>query len=311
MSGRKEQPLVSVIVPSYNMGRFLPATLDSILAQDYRPLEVVVVDGASTDGTVAILERYAAVHPELRWVSERDGGPAQAVNKGLAMIEGAIAGIQSADDIYYPGAIRAGIEAFADHPEASIVYGDAEVIDVEGRPLSVPHLAPYTLSRYLCGSTFSPQSSTFFRPELARSVGGCRPEYFTFDTDLWIRMLFRAPAYKIDRVLSAYRRHEAQRDAQTAEILSSFRRMMRESPEIQASSWRVRRAARAGGRMLTQTYNPRSGWYQTAQIWLAVLTYPPSIRGLVRRRLLLPPSYLRTGSRRVAGLTSRFRTSRR
>jgi hypothetical protein len=120
-------------------------------------------------------------------------------------------------------------------------------------------------------------------------------------------MLFRAPAYKLDRVLSAYRHHEGQRDKQTAEILSSFRRMMRESPEIQASSWRVRRAARAGGRMLTQTYNPRSGWYQTSQIWLALLTYPPSIRGLVRPRLLLPPSYLRTGWRRVAGLTRRLR----
>lgn len=311
MSGDRLHPLVSIIVPSYNMGRFLPATLDSILAQDHRPLEVVVVDGGSADGTVAILERYAAVHPELRWVSEPDDGPTDAVNKGLAMIQGEIAGIQSADDVYYPGALRGAVEAFSAHPDAGIVYGDADVIDADGRLLSSPRLAPYTLCRYLCGSTFSPQSSTFFRPELARAVGGCRSEYFTFDTDLWIRMLFRAPAHKIDRVLSAYRRHEAQRDKHTTEILSSFRRMMRESPEIQASPWRVRRAARAGGRMLTQTYNPRSGWYQTGQIWLALVTYPPSIRGLARPRLLLPPSYLRIGWRRAAGLGRRLRRASR
>ena len=83
-------PLVSIIVPSYNQGRFIRRTLDSILSQDYRPLEVFVVDGASTDETVSILREYSC-HPELQWVSERDSGVVEAVNKGFAKARGEFA----------------------------------------------------------------------------------------------------------------------------------------------------------------------------------------------------------------------------
>src|SRR5438046_444877 len=96
--------LLSVVVPSFNHNRFIGRTLDSILNQSYRPLEIIVCDGASTDGTVETLRRYAALHPEISWLSEPDSGPADAVNKGLARIKGEIAAIQNSDDIYYPGA---------------------------------------------------------------------------------------------------------------------------------------------------------------------------------------------------------------
>ena len=297
------RPFVSIIVPSYNQGRFLPATLASIFAQDYRPLEVVVVDGASTDDTVRVLQEAAADHPELRWVSEPDDGPEDALNKGLSMIRGDIAAIQSSDDIYYPGAIRAAVEAFAQHPEAGIVYGDAEAIDAEGSHVSGPtRYLPFKLQRYLCGSTFIPQSSAFFRPQLARQVGGVRRRYFVFDVDLWLRIMFLGPPVKLDRVMSAYRHHEEQRDKQVSEILTSYRRMLAESPEIRRSSWRVRLAAWSGGRMLTQHYNPTGNpRYAAGQMWLALLAYPPSIRALVKPRLLIPP---RPG---VRGLVRRLR----
>src|ERR1051325_691202 len=93
------KPLLSIIVPSYNQGRFIRRTLDSILSQGYRPIEVIVVDGASKDETVEVLESIDAA--ELRWISEKDRGPADAVNKGLAMAQGELIGIQSADDVYY------------------------------------------------------------------------------------------------------------------------------------------------------------------------------------------------------------------
>jgi glycosyltransferase involved in cell wall biosynthesis len=286
----RDRPLVSIIVPSYNQGRFLPATLKSIFEQDYRPLEVVVVDGASTDGTVAILEEAAKTNPELRWISEPDDGPEDAFNKGLAMIEGEIAAIQSSDDLYYPGAVSAAVEGFARHPHAGIVYGDAESVDAAGNHLSGPtRYLTWTLKRYLCGSTFIPQSSAFFRPALAREVGGFRKRYFVFDIDMWLRIAFVAPPVKLPLVLSAYRHHEEQRDNQVAEILSSHRRMLAESPEIRRSSWRVRVAAWAGGRMMAQHYNPTGNpRYATAQMWLAILAYPPSIRAVVKPRALIP-----------------------
>jgi glycosyltransferase involved in cell wall biosynthesis len=296
--------LVSVIVPSYNQGKFLQETLDSIFSQDYRPLDVIVVDGASKDDTVSILERAAAEHPELRWVSEPDDGPEHAINKGLAMVNGEIAAIQSSDDIYLPGAIRAAVDGFARHPEAGIIYGDARSIDAEGNHVSGPtRYLPWTLKRYLCGSTFIPQSSSFFRPELARGIGGVRKRYFIFDVDLWLRMMFVSEPVKIRGVLSAYRHHDEQRDTNVAEILGSHRRMIAESPEIARSSRTVRLAAWAGGRMLTQHYNPTDNpRYATGQMWLAILAYPPSARAVVTPSKLIPNRPTVRGLKRRLGV---------
>jgi hypothetical protein len=240
-------------------------------------------------------------------VSEPDDGPEDAINKGLTTITGEIAGIQSADDVYYPGAFDAAVAGFAANPHAAIVYGDTELIDADGHHLWGPsRYLPFTLCRYLCGSTFIPQSSAFFRPDIARAVGGCRSLYFVFDIDLWLRMIPRAPAVKVNGVLSAFRQHGAQRDKETAQILSSWRRMLGESPEIRRASWRVRRAARAGGRMIVQIYNPSgSARYQTGQIWLAILTYPPSIRALQRPTMLVPPSPTAQGIIRRIGRVGR------
>ena len=282
-------PLVSIIVPSFNQGRFLPATLDSILAQRHRPLEVVVVDGASTDDTLDVLRRYAAEHEEVRWVSEPDDGPADAVNKGLALARGEIAGIQSSDDLYLPGAVDAAVAAFVAEPELGIVYGDASVVDEHGTPTFTTSYLPFSLPRLLCGSTVILQSSTFFRPELARSLGGWRPRYFVMDTDLWIRMAFHAPARKLPVVLSALRRHGEQRDTQTAAIWEGYRSMMRESDDIRRSSLRLRLAAAAGWRMITQHYNPRPRHrFQAAQMWTALAIYPPAIRAVAYPERLLP-----------------------
>src|ERR1051326_4695486 len=115
------RPLFSVIVPSYNQGRYLRQTLASILDQGYRPLEVIVVDGASKDETVDVLKSFAHV-PELRWISEKDRGPADAVNKGFAMATGEFMAIQSADDVYYPGALETAAEYFAANPDCGLVY---------------------------------------------------------------------------------------------------------------------------------------------------------------------------------------------
>jgi len=282
-------PLVSIIVPSYNQGQFLRATLDSILSQDYRPLQVLVMDGASKDDSVAILRDYAARHPELSWISEPDGGPADAVNKGLARAEGAIAGIQSSDDVYLPGAISAAVAALQAHPEAGIVYGDAYLIDEHDRQISQPtHWPAWTMERFLSMETFVLQSSAFFRTPLARELGGWDRRYFACDVELWLRMMFRAPALKVDAVWSAFRRHEAQRDKQTRKIFESWWRVIDESADLKTAPPRLRRAAGAGRRLIVQHYNPGSPWFRAGQLWLAILSYPPALRGLQHPAMLLP-----------------------
>src|SRR6185436_19107774 len=111
--------LISVVIPSYNQGRYIRETIDSTLAQDYRPIEVLVMDGASKDETVDVLQSYDA--PELQWISEPDRGVVDAVNKGLARARGEIIAIQSSDDVYVPGAFSAVAQAM---PGFELVFGD-------------------------------------------------------------------------------------------------------------------------------------------------------------------------------------------
>jgi glycosyltransferase involved in cell wall biosynthesis len=155
-----EWPLVSIIIPSYNQGRYIRETIDSVLSQDYRPIEVLVFDGASKDDTVAVLQSYDA--PELQWWSEPDRGVVDAVNKGLARARGELVAIQSSDDVYVPGALSAAVSAFLETPGLGLVYGDVEYIDAESRSRGRTQLPPFSLHDYVGKLTYIPQPAAFF-----------------------------------------------------------------------------------------------------------------------------------------------------
>lgn len=215
-------PLASIIVPSFNQGRFIRETIESCLAQDYRPIEVVVIDGASTDGTIDILHSYDSA-PEVRWVSERDSGVVEAVNKGFAMARGEFAGIQSSDDYYLPKAVRRGVHALRRDPGLGFVFGDIVKVDADGRELSRYALRPFSIANVLSVQTWIPQPSCFFRLALARQLGGWREEVpYAADTDLWFRMMLHAGARKVDRFLAKRRMHPDQRDVHGDRIIRDY-----------------------------------------------------------------------------------------
>lgn len=272
-------PLVSIIVPSFNQGRFIRRTLDSILSQNYRPIEVLVIDGASTDETVSVLKEYSSA-PELHWVSEPDKGVVEAVNKGFARARGEIGAIQSSDDFYLPGAISVAVDALQSDPTLAFVYGDIAKVDTQGRELSRTQLAAYSLEGLLTMETWIPQPSTFFRMDLAKSLDGWREEVpYAADTDLWLRMALRAPARKIDRLMAERSMHEAQRDKQGARIVRDYARAIDTLPGLSCAPARVRRAARAGKQLMANRYDGQSGeWTRVARLWKAVLDYPPLAR---------------------------------
>jgi glycosyltransferase involved in cell wall biosynthesis len=271
-------PLVSIIVPSFNQGRFIKETIDSILGQDYRPVEILVFDGGSTDETISVLESYGDC-PELKWWSEPDNGVTDAVNKGLARAGGEILAIQSSDDVYLPGAIRAAVAAMADHPEAAIVYGDVEYIDENSQTKGRENLAPFNLKHYLGRFTYIPQPSAFFRAAMSREVGGWRREVsYVADADYWLRLSVRHAAVKIDRMMARYRYHTEQRDSQRSKIARDWELMARDLLATNSVDEEAKRFARMGIYLAKYHYTPESDWVmRTRHLYRAALANPKAV----------------------------------
>ncbi|MBL8848407.1 MAG: glycosyltransferase [Planctomycetaceae bacterium] len=278
-----ERPLVSIIVPSFNQGRFIRTTIDSVLQQAYRPLEVIVVDGGSKDDTVSVLESYGDL-PELRWTSEPDKGVADAVNKGFARARGAIIGIQSSDDWYLPGAVEQAVAALQAPDRPALVYADFATVDAEGRELFQSRIGQYTLENLLSKQTWVPQPSAFFRSEVLADLNGWNPAYFVCDTEFWFRLAFRYPARKAAGLWAQRRLHDDQRNRRAQDIVSSYWRMVTESSDLQSAPGRLQRAARCGAYLTEMRYNPSgSAWQASAALWKAIAEFPsvfPAVRSL-------------------------------
>jgi glycosyltransferase involved in cell wall biosynthesis len=199
-------PLVSVITPSYNQARFLTQTIQSVLSQDYTNLEYIIVDGGSTDGSVEIIKQCAS---QLAWwVSEPDQGQTDAINKGFAHANGEIFAWLNSDDTYQPGAISQAVEFMLAHPEAALVYGDANLIDEQGNIIGRFPSRQTDLHRLLRGSVHIPQQTTFFWSRFWKQVGPLDPSfYFAMDYDLWVRLAKLTPLIYVPSLWANFRLH--------------------------------------------------------------------------------------------------------
>jgi len=212
-SGR---PLVSIVTPSLNQGRFLREALESVRAQTYEPVEHIVVDGGSTDDTLEILESSEGV----AWVSEPDRGQSHALNKGFAAARGEVLGWLNADDHYLPEAVAEGVRALAE-TGAGLVYGDVTRVDGYGvnprRIRSRPTWDLWTELNAGCG-IYSP--SVFFTREALEAVGELDESlHLTMDYDLWLRIGKRFPVRHVDAVWAVQRLHD---DAKTVSQYDEF-----------------------------------------------------------------------------------------
>jgi glycosyltransferase involved in cell wall biosynthesis len=194
-------PLVSIVTPSYNSARFIERTIQSVLTQGYPNIEHIVVDGASTDGTVDILRRY----PHLRWVSEPDKGQSDALNKGFQMARGEIIGWLNADDTYNAGAIREAVAHLCARPATAMVYSHCDIIDehdqVTGRCVALP----FDFARELVDHRL-PQQGAFMRAETLKDVSYLDPElHYIMDWDLFLRIGHKHRVDMVDATWANFR----------------------------------------------------------------------------------------------------------
>ncbi len=268
-----DNPLVTIVVPSFNQGRFIERTLLSILLQDYRPLEIIVVDGASTDETISVLKVLATEHEEVRWLSEPDEGPADAVNKGLALARGEIIGIQSSDDMYYAGAIATAVQELSADRECGMIYGDSDAIDTDDRVLSHYEVPEFSWPAMFGISLCLAQQSIFFKTFLARDIGGWNGDYFGCDLDYWLRLMLRARAKKVPFTFSAWRSYPEQRTnpVHYEAILNGYQAMIADNQQLACAFSRIRRLADASCHLMALRFDARGSiWFRR---WHAVLAF--------------------------------------
>jgi glycosyltransferase involved in cell wall biosynthesis len=208
MSNISNHPKVSIITPSYNQGQFLEASILSVLEQDYPNIEYIIVDGGSKDGSVDVIRKYQ--NRLAWWVSEKDKGHADALNKGFSHATGEILAWLNSDDIYYPGAISEAVSVLMGHPQVGMVYGDADLIDDAGAPAGQFSSKQTSYRQMLRGSVHIPQATTFFRAGIWRQVGPLDLTlFYSFDYDLWVKIAKISEVLYVPKRWAKFRIHEA------------------------------------------------------------------------------------------------------
>jgi len=208
----------SIITPSLNQAEFLGENIQSVRAQQYPHIEHIVVDGGSTDGTLAILQNT----PGLRWISEHDSGQSEALNKGFRMAQGEIIGWINSDDGYCNNVLPEVARCFND-PSVMVVYGNGVEVDRAGaairtivpRGISTEDLVEYWKWRYEYV-----QASFFFRRSVFELLGYLDEDlFYTMDHDFFIRLSGRFEFQYLPRTLAYYRLHESSKTGSTYQNL--------------------------------------------------------------------------------------------
>lgn len=236
-------PLISIITPSFNQGAFIEQTIQSVLRQNGR-VEHIVIDGGSTDNTVDILKRY----PHLIWVSERDGGQADALNKGLALATGEIVGWINSDDYYRHDIFDSVVEHFETTGAAWLVGRLADVFD-DGAPAVFRHSPQISFDALVRDPDIVRQQATFFRRTALQSAGGWNAGlHMVMDFDLWIRLAKVSPPIMVEEDWAYFRNHAAQK--------SGHANILRQSKEITGILSREKVAMR-----VIACHQTRKAWY--------------------------------------------------
>ncbi len=211
-------PLVSIVTPSYNQGAFVRETIESVLNQDYPNVEYWVIDGGSTDETVSILKQYEG-DSRFHWLSEKDKGQADAVNKGWSRCRGEILGWLNSDDYYLSDWVfNKQVQVLRESPLAGLAYSDCYYVDSQGTKLGLHPAKSFSYSSFL-RSCYIPQPTVFVRRQVVEQVGTLDTQLrLALDYDYWLRCSWYASFEYTALPMAAYRLHD---NSKTVTLLKS------------------------------------------------------------------------------------------
>jgi len=218
----KMWPRITVITPSFNQGHFIKETIESVLGQGYPDLEYIVMDGGSTDDTVEILKSYGK---RLTWVSEKDRGQSDAINKGIRRSTGEIIAYLNSDDLYEKGSLEAVAKYFVAHPSSFWATGKCRIIDTDGAEVrkAITAYKNFFLCRYsyktLLVTNFISQPATFLRRRAFDELGLFdEAQHRVMDYDFWLKAGEKQPPGFIDRYLASFRVHPASKTSSSFDL---------------------------------------------------------------------------------------------
>lgn len=224
----KEFPLVSVVTASYNMGRYVGLAVDSVLAQDYPALEIIVVDDGSTDDTSAVLSRYRD-DPRVKLIFQENAGQTVAKNRGVQAARGEYIAFCDADNLWLPNKLSRQIELFNEHNDIAVVYGDISLIDADGQPLPTTQAKRYSgkITGRLLIDNFVTFNTAVVSRKVMTAVGGFDESLrMGIDYDLWLRISVKHTFHYIAEPLVRYRIWGGQMSNRQEERLSNCFRLL-------------------------------------------------------------------------------------
>lgn len=198
-------PRVSIVTPSFNQAQFLEKTILSVINQDYPNIEYIVIDGGSTDGSQEIIKKYE--DKITHWVSEKDNGQSDAINKGFRKCTGEIVAWINSDDLYVDGAISRIVKFLAGHPDVDMVHGDLDFIDSTGKVLFNIKSRDFTLQELMVKNRVS-QPATFWKRKIFDEIGYLdENRHYIMDYDFWVRAAMKFNVRHIDATIARFRLH--------------------------------------------------------------------------------------------------------
>jgi glycosyltransferase involved in cell wall biosynthesis len=290
-------PLVSVVIPCYNQGHFLSDAVDSALNQTHRPLEVIVVDDGSTDGSYDVAARY----PEVRCLRQRNMGLAEARNSGLKESRGDYVIFLDADDRLLPRAVETGLRAFNAHPECAFVYGESKSIAFDGSPLSDRPRPRVERDHYLellrDNYIYNPAMVMYRRAVFDRVTGFNRSVNPSADYDLYLRIASKFRIFGHGTPVCEYRQHGASMSSNSALMLETTLAVLRSQRKHLRGNKQYRQAYRAGLRHWKDFYGERL--LNEARAHYSERNYMPVVRDLLALFRYYPRGFMRHGFRKL------------